>query len=363
MMTDEEIDKLLAEIKAQQAEDQLKAEQKKRDEERRKLLEAENSKHSGRRKSKAASAGRSSKAASAGRDSSTASGKSRTAAGRSAGRSAGRKRKNLILNILLVFFAVVFIVSGIYLFKYYYDSRQNKKLVSSLKEMIEEDSPSAPSDPEHPNYSTSDAKVPEYVTVGDRRLQRKFRNLYEKNQDFVGWLTIDGTSVDYPVMYTPQQEQKYLRKNFEGDYALAGTLFIAADSDPFRPSTNVIIYGHNMQDGSMFSDLLKYKDESFYQEHKLIRFDTLDNNGIYEVIAAFPGQVLHVGEEGFRYYDFYDAKSQEEFDNYVTEVRSRCTYRIPVTASYGDSLITLSTCENSGASEGKRYVVVARRVN
>ena len=321
-MTDEEIDELLAQIREQQAEDQLKEEQKKKEEELRKAREAE-----------------------------VASEK-----------RGGRTHRNLILNILLVFFAAVFIISGVYLFKYYYDSKQNKKLVSSLKEMIEDDG-SGSDDPSSPNYKPSNAKVPEFVTVGDRRIQRKFRALYEKNNDFVGWLTVEGTNIDFPVMYTPDQEQKYLRKNFDGDYALAGNLFISAASDPFKPTTNVIIYGHNMKDGSMFSDLLSYKDESFYQEHKRIRFDTLEGNGTYEVIAAFPGQVLNVGEEGFRYYDFYDAASAEEFDTYISEIKSRCTYQIPTTAEFGDHLITLSTCENSGASEGKRFVVVAKRID
>ena len=273
------------------------------------------------------------------------------------------KKKNLILNILLVIFVLIFLGSGFYLVKYYIDSKQNKELVHSLKEMIDEtgETGGATGDGSSPGTS-SGAKVPEYVTVGDKKIQRKFRNLYEKNPDFVGWLTIEGTNVDLPVMYTPDQEQKYLRKNFDGDYALAGTPFIASGSDPEKPTTNVIIYGHNMKDGSMFSDLLKYKDEEFYQEHKLIHFNTLYKDASYEVIAAFPGQVLNIGEEGFRYYGFFEAHSAEEFDSFVNNVKSLTTYNIPATATYGNELITLSTCEDSGASEGKRYVVVAKRV-
>ena len=280
-----------------------------------------------------------------------------------------RRRRNRILNILLIVFGVIFLVSAFFLIKYFYDSKQNKELVHSLKEMIEDDDTSGSGagtgdDPSGSGFSgSSGARVPEFVQSGDRKLQRKFRNLYEKNKDFIGWLTIEGTNVDLPVMYTPSNEQKYLRLNYEGKYALAGTPFIAAASDPVKPTTNMIIYGHNMKDGSMFSDILSYKDESFYNEHKYIQFDTLDGNGTYEVIAAFPGQVLNVGEEGFRYYDFHEAHSEEEFDAFIHEVRQRCTYTIPTTASYGDRLITLSTCEDSGAGEGKRYVIVAKKVS
>ena len=280
-----------------------------------------------------------------------------------------RRRRNVILDILLVVFLVIFVVSGVLLFRYYHASKQNKELLGSLKDMIDTDAAPDPaaspakegSGGQTPGQPASEAQVSDYVTVDGKEILRMYRALYEKNKDFIGWLTIEGTNVDLPVMYTPEQEQKYLRMNYDGEYALAGTPFIAAGCDPKRPSANLIIYGHNMKDGSMFSDLLNYKDEEYYRFHKYIQFDTIYGRGSYEVIAAFPGQVLDRDEEGFRYYYFYDAETPEEFDTYVSEVKARCTYNIAATASYGDQLITLSTCENSGASEGKRYVVVARR--
>ena len=286
-----------------------------------------------------------------------------------------RRRRNRVLNILLIIFAAVFLVSGFFLLRYYLASRENKKLVSSLKDMIdteeiyEEKNVTEAVSGEPATSSASDSgKTTEahqespYAVVNGRRVLRKFRLLYEKNPDFLGWLSIEDTSVDYPVMYTPQNEEKYLRKNFEGEYALAGTLFIAADSDPVLPSTNIIIYGHNMKDGSMFSDILKYKDQSFYQEHKLIRFDTLYATGLYEVIAAFPGQILNVGEEGFRYYTFFNTEDVEEFDDYIRNVTSLSSISATATAEFGDELLTLSTCDNTGAGEGKRFVVVAKKI-
>ena len=282
-----------------------------------------------------------------------------------------RRRRNIILDILLIVFIATFIISGVFLLRYYLASKQNKELMGSLKEMIDMDAAPDPTsqrgsqtDPGQtdPGYKPSDAEVPEYVTEDGKTILRMYRALYQKNNAFIGWLTIPDSNVDVPVMYTPSDEQKYLRKNFDGDYALAGTPFIAEGCDPEKPSANIIIYGHNMKDGSMFSDLLKYKDEEFYRFHKYIQFDTIYARGNYEVIAAFPGQVLNQGDEGFRYYYFYDTDSAEEFNTYVSEVKSRCTYSIPTTAEYGDELLTLSTCEDYGASEGKRYVVVAKRI-
>jgi sortase B len=285
-----------------------------------------------------------------------------------------RRRRNLTLNILLIIFALVFLVSGFFLVKYYYESHKNKEFVSSLKDLLDTEeeyedpgsdpdiTPSTGSGQKTGNTSGKKSDGPAYVTVNDRLVLKRYAKLYEKNTDFMGWLTIEGTSVDYPVMYTPNNEEKYLRKNFDGDYALAGTLFIAQNSDPVRPTTNILIYGHNMKDGSMFSDLLKYTDSDYYTEHKYVRFDTIYRTGRYEVIAAFHGQVLSEGEEGFRYYSFYDAETEEEFDAYVREVKALSSVQDAATAKFGDELLTLSTCDNTGAKEGKRFVIVAKRV-
>ncbi len=292
---------------------------------------------------------------------------------------AKKKRKtNIILNTLLVIFAAIFIVSGVFLFRYYHASSKNKEMVSSLKEMIdteeedyegqgESDTSSGQSSGQSGQDSTSSgkgtaAKPDRFVMVNDRLVLRKFRNLYAMNQDFIGWITIEGTNVDYPVVYTPYEEQKYLRKNFEGEYALAGTIFLSADSDPVRPSTNILIYGHHMKDGSMFADLLNYKDQEFYDSHKIIRFDTIYGTNTYEIIAAFQGRVLNVGEEGFRYYTFYDPASEEEYMDYVNNVTGLSSITASSTAVYGDKLITLSTCDSTGANEGHRFVVVAKRI-
>jgi sortase B len=246
--------------------------------------------------------------------------------------------------------------------------------VASLKDLLdtEEEYDDPGSDPDTTQSTESGQQTgnttgkksdgPAYVTVNDRLVLKRYAKLYEKNTDFMGWLTIEGTTVDYPVMYTPNDEEKYLRKNFDVDYALAGTLFIAQNSDPVRPTTNILIYGHNMKDGSMFSDLLNYTESDYYTEHKYVRFDTIYRTGQYEVIAAFHGQVLNEGEEGFRYYSFYDAETEEEFDAYVREVKALSSVQDATTAKFGDELLTLSTCDNTGAKQGKRFVVVAKRI-
>ncbi len=182
--------------------------------------------------------------------------------------------------------------------------------------------------------------------------------LHEKNPDCVEWITIEGTVIDYPVMYRPGQKNYYLHRDFNGNHASAGALFIAENCDP-DDSDNVIIYGHHMNSGKMFAALNKYKKQSFYEEHSRIAYETLHGSETYEVMFAFTTPV-YTGHD-FEYYAFSKASSAEEFDAFISACRERALYDTGLTAQYGDKLLTLSTCEYS--QKNGRMVVVARKIN
>ena len=129
-----------------------------------------------------------------------------------------------------------------------------------------------------------------------------------------------------------------------------------ANCDLQTPSDNILVYGHNMKDGTMFSDLLQYKRESFWEQHRIIRFDTLTAQAEYTVMAVFWGEA----EDLFAYYQFFDAETSQEFAAYVDACKDAALYDTGVTAAYGDKLITLSTCDDSG--KNSRVVVVAKRI-
>ena len=181
--------------------------------------------------------------------------------------------------------------------------------------------------------------------------------LHEKNPDCVAWITIEGTVIDYPVMYRPGQKNYYLHRDFNGNHASAGALFIAENCDP-GDSDNVIIYGHHMNSGKMFAALNKYKKQSFYEEHSRIVYETLNGHETYEIMFAFTTPV-YTGHD-FEYYAFSKANSAEEYDAYISACRERALYDTGVTAQYGDRLLTLSTCEYS--QKNGRMVVVARKI-
>ena len=189
---------------------------------------------------------------------------------------------------------------------------------------------------------------------------RKYDELYKKNPDFFGWLKITGTKINYPVMYKPSDPEYYLHRDFYGKYSDSGMLFI--DGGCPANGNHYLIYGHHMNNGTMFGELPKYAKQSFYEEHKTVFFDTRYEIRDYEVVAAFESQIYPEDEEKdhFCYYKYKDLTSPEKFNEYVANIKQMSLDATGVTPTYGDDLITLSTC-NYHTKEG-RFVVVARRV-
>lgn len=196
--------------------------------------------------------------------------------------------------------------------------------------------------------------------AGSAGIAARWEILYAENDDLVGWLTVGGTKIDYPVMQCADDEF-YLHHNFHKEEDRYGCLYVRARADVDTPGTNFIIYGHNMKDGSMFGELDKYESESFYREHREISFDTLYEERTYEVLAVFRTQITE-GENdgGFRYYQFYQADTEEEFRYFYENMMKNSIYDTGVRAEYGDTFLTLSTC--SSYAESGRFVVVAKRI-
>ncbi|NLE56697.1 MAG: class B sortase [Lentisphaerae bacterium] len=184
--------------------------------------------------------------------------------------------------------------------------------------------------------------------------------LYDQNPDLAGWLTIEGTVIDYPVMFRPDDDDHYLTHNFDNEKDQNGSLLIQMGCDPFASGRNTIIHGHNMKSGKMFGDLEEYKKEAYWKEHPVIRFDTLYERGEYEVVAVFLSQVYRKTDDVFKYYHFFGAKSQAEFDEFYSNIKALALYDTGVTAQYGDTFITLSTCVYH--VQNGRLVVVAKKV-
>lgn len=253
------------------------------------------------------------------------------------------KRKWIIGGIVV--FSALFLLSGTMVLRWYLASRQSNQEFSQIAELV-----GAPSEGEDVFETNGVAGEADSELV----ILERYRAVYEENQDFIGWITIDGTRIDYPVVQSMEDPDFYLKHNFDKKYSSYGVPYLQTDCD-LLTSDNLIIHGHHMNDDSMFSDLCQYAKEDFYQEHKTIRFDTKFRYGVYEVIAVF----RTVGNEsGFMYHHFVDAQDAQEFDDYVAACKELALYETDTTAQYGDRLITLSTCEYT--RKNGRMIVVAK---
>lgn len=241
--------------------------------------------------------------------------------------------------------AALFLFSGFMLFRQYSDEKQSAEAFDKIAALVQEETP--PTD----EPQESETPPPEQTAF------ERYAAVYEQNSDFVGWISIDGTNIDYPVMQTIDNPNYYLKRSFEKQYSDYGVPYVQENCD-LEISDNCVIYGHHMNNGSMFADLCKYTDENFYREHKTIRFDTLSGFGEYEIVAAF--KTVAYSEHGFKYYHFICADSAEDFDAYISKCKELAFYDTGVTAEYGDKLITLSTCEYS--RQNGRMVVVAKKI-
>ena len=188
------------------------------------------------------------------------------------------------------------------------------------------------------------------------KLSTNYDELYNRNHDFFGWMKIDDTVIDYPVMYVPGDNEKYLHTDFDGDYSESGELFMDGYCNP--DGLHYLIYGHHMFNGSMFGNLPKYADTDYYNEHKIIHFNTRFETADYEVFAAFYSKIYDANDNtDFQYYECRTLDDEQSYNYYVSNVKALSEFESGITPQYGEKIITLSTCNYH--TEDGRFVVCA----
>ena len=243
-------------------------------------------------------------------------------------------------------YPVVQSVSTFFIIRNHIDSAKQNEVYDNLAEIVEDEPP----------------KENEGVTFSeDKDYLAEYLELYRQNEDMVGWIKVEDTNINYPVVQSVNEPNFYLKHKFDKTYSAYGCPYVQENCDVQKPSDNIIIYGHHMNDGSMFTGLMKYRNKSFWEGHKTITFDTLTDRHQYEVIAVFKTVVYTDSSDSFKYYEFTDAENAAEFDAYVAKCKELSLYDTGVSAEYGDKLISLSTCEYS--RNNGRLVVVAKRVD
>ena len=251
--------------------------------------------------------------------------------------------------------AIIILLMGVFL----YSSYQIYDIVSSgikSKEVFEELRPDITIDIDKQekndkNDENADSKLPT-----TKALLEHYQGLKEKNKDFVAWLKIPNSVVDYPIMHSTYDYEYYLHRDFNGDYSPNGTPFIDGNNSGINDD-QLLIYGHNMKDGSMFSDIINYDNFDYYYDNKYLYLNTLDSINKYEIYSVVH---MDLSKEHFPFYEYYNFNDEASFDNYVNTIKDLSLYHTEADVNYNDHLISLVTC--IGNIEAERLIVFAKKI-
>lgn len=279
------------------------------------------------------------------------------------------KKIHVIIYLLLTILMVLSLMYVINFFSLKQEAKEQSNLLSTInvyekettkeatQNILESGEENVQTKVEQNGETISTENTIEQNKETERMLQVK--ELQGQNADIVGWLEIENTNINYPVLQGTDNRY-YMTHNYKKEKSKNGSIFLDANYNWNIPNNNLLIYGHNLGNGMMFQELLKYEKKSFYQEHPVIRFTTAKEDDQYEIISVFKSRVYYKSEKNvFRYYYFINNKSEEEYNQFVKNAKNASLYPIDATANYGDQLITLSTC--AYYVEDGRFVVVGRR--
>ena len=260
--------------------------------------------------------------------------------------------KKEILIVLSVVLVVVIVACGLWLGYYAVDSQHQKQTYETLAEdFLLEEPESSLSLAENDSPEQSSTTQETVVTLTTAPPRHDLAALQSENPDCVGWLTIPDTTVDYPIVWTPNDPEHYLRRDFYDSYASGGTPFLDGRNKPQAEGQNLIVYGHNMLDGSMFKPLLQYLTPNFRQTHQDIYLELNGAQYHYQVIAALE---TNTRSPVYTYTDLSGAAEMEDFRAALLEETSLDA--VPQAEGY----LTLSTCNNQGGNS--RVLVIAALV-
>lgn len=260
------------------------------------------------------------------------------------------KTKKIIYIIVIMLLITTIAISSYFILKQVLQEQKQDKDFEQLEEII-----NIPNEEDTTDNNHTEEKNNNNTSKSTKIDLQKLKNI---NSDIVGWIKIDGTNINYPIM---QNGDYYLRRNFYKQYSTYGTPFLASYCE-LNKSDNSIVYGHHMNNHKMFADLEYYKNKGFYNNYKYIKLYTLEDDktieNTYEVIFVF--KTVAYSNKGFNYSSFYNANTRLEYCDFISKCKELELYNTNKTAVYGDKLLTLSTCEYS--QKNGRMVVVAKKI-
>lgn len=275
------------------------------------------------------------------------------------------KRFSKILYIaLIVVLGAVFLYSAGSLLRYYMESRESQDKYNALSNLVSAARPTVPQTGNSETESTAPVSpwmtITDPITGAEMDVLPEYADAYLLNTDMVGWIAIDDTNINYPVVQSAgDNPDYYLHRDFYKEHDSHGCIYVREQCDVNKPSDNLTIYGHRMKDHTMFGHLAKYEDVAFWQGHQFIRFDTLTQRHTYQIVHVLITTAT-LGE-GFTYHTFVDAEDTADWDDFIGNCKELSLYDTGLEILPGDKLITLSTCEYT--HENGRLVIVAKRID
>jgi sortase B len=268
------------------------------------------------------------------------------------------RMKKVLFAIVVVVLVAVFGVSAFMVGDYLVEGKQQEDRYNELSDIAANAQTETTEATEPVAATENSASAEETTAPTEPGILPGYKDIYEMNNHVVGWIKMEGTKMDYPVMQTPDEPNFYLYRDFDKNNSKRGSIYAREVCDINEPSDNITIFGHNMADGSMFACLGDYVNKRAWDNNSLIFFDTLTEYHTYKIFAVFKTSA-NVGQ-GFSYHQFVDAQNQEQFDEFVSTCKKLSFYDTGITPVYGDKLICLSTCEYT--LDNGRLVVAAVRI-
>ncbi len=269
-----------------------------------------------------------------------------------------KHKRKIQTGIVIGIFSVIIIACLISIFSRMYTESKEKEAFRQLAEIVTEDTTDATIEEtiKKPNI----LKVSDFDNEVQAEQTMYFTTYYEPhsiselismNSECFGWINISGTNINYPVMHTPSNPQKYLNRNFYGEYSYSGTPFL--NSRCSADSTNLIIYGHHMNNGTMFADLCNYTDYSYFTEHPTVVLETKDGAFAYSVFSVMK---VKLDDDWYR---FTTVGTEKSYNSRIEYAKEKSIYDTGITPVYGQQILTLSTCY--GYNQDDRILVLAVR--
>jgi len=256
-----------------------------------------------------------------------------------------KNKEKIGLGIVIGVFSIILIACLISVFSQLYTESKEKEEFRRLAEIIRKPNILKVGGSDIENKS----EQPMYYTTDYQ--QHSISELTSMNPDYFGWISIAGTNINYPVMHTPDNPQKYLNRNFYGEYSFSGVPFL--DNRCSADSTNLIIYGHHMNNGTMFADLCHYTDYSYLSEHSTVVLETIDSVSAYTVFS-----VMKVKSDD-DWYKFTSALTESRYNSMIEYAEEKSIYDTGITPKYGQQILTLSTCYGN-SSDGRILILAVK---